>query len=378
MRKQYPTRYGDVAVVLHWLIAFTIIGLLAIGKYMTSLDEADPLRYSLTQWHKTFGILVLILVPLRLVWRLTHRAPAHPDDAPKWEHLAAALSHIGFYLLMIVVPMTGWIMVSASTLDIDTLLFNVIPWPHLPPFPELANKEFWEHRFHKFHELASTALIVLLLIHIAAALKHHWVNKDNVLKRMLPDASSHGFWQLSSGIGLTALIFAVGLYAFELENKAPVVTSAGDASVIFTVPVSGTNTQGQFDATDIVLVLGNADPSANSLKATINMDSGSTDNPQANSSLMDPDWFDLDNFPTASFSSSEIVLISVDEYLVTGALTIKGINKDLTFPLLITEGKQATGSFNFQRLDFGLGAEQYPDDVNVGLTATVSFDIPLQ
>ena len=101
------SRYSHVAIVLHWTMALLIIGMLAAGKFMTSLSEDDPLRFSLTQWHKSFGLCILFLTVVRILWRTTHRAPALPVKMRRWERVAAHCSHWAFYLLMIAMPVSG-------------------------------------------------------------------------------------------------------------------------------------------------------------------------------------------------------------------------------------------------------------------------------
>ncbi|MCL4168217.1 UNVERIFIED_CONTAM: hypothetical protein GTU68_040317, partial [Idotea baltica] len=167
-------------------MALLIVGMLIVGKFMVQLDETNVLRFTLTQWHKTFGVLILLLAVFRLVWSLTHRSPPHPAGAPKWEAIAASLSHVVLYALLFIAPITGWMLVSVSPLNIDTLLFNLIPWPHLPWLTDLVDKTSAEARFAQFHEIATGALIALLILHVSAALKHHIIDKDTVMSGMLP------------------------------------------------------------------------------------------------------------------------------------------------------------------------------------------------
>lgn len=376
-----PHRYSDVAIFLHWLIALLIIGLLALGKFMTGLAEDDPWRFSLTQWHKTVGILVLLSVVIRLLWRITHTAPSHPANAPRWEKLAAGLSHVAMYLLIVAVPISGWMMVSASPLNIDTYLFNVIPWPHIPPLTELANRETWEHRFHEVHNIGSTALIVLLLVHIGAALKHHVINKDDVLHRMLPNQSSQRFWQLIGGLLVVTLLTSAGLHTYQKENTAKPIAGGSSGSITFTLPVSGVESTGTFELTDIQLQLIPDSPNQNTLSATVQMASANTDDPQNNSTMQGQDWFDSANHPTAKFQSTSIEPSGDAEYTVTGELIIKDTTLPVTFPMAIVDSdgiSTATGTFEFERLDFKLGTQSQPDDHNVGYTTSVNFEIPLQ
>lgn len=175
-------RYTKVAIVLHWVIALLIIGQLIGGKVMMAMDPA-PLKYEIFQLHKSFGLTILILSVLRLVWRLTHKPPSLPDGMKPYERLGAKLSHIGFYVLMIGIPLAGWVMVSASTRQISTKLFKVITWPD---FPGVTRSEGFENLMKDVHEYMAYAAIALILLHVGAAIKHHYINKDDVLHRMLP------------------------------------------------------------------------------------------------------------------------------------------------------------------------------------------------
>jgi len=179
-------RYDGVAIALHWLTAFAIVGLLAVGLIMTDLPKRSALQFSLFQLHKSVGVTVLGLTLLRLAWRLTHRPPDLPDEMPGWEKLAAHAGHLGLYALMLGLPLSGWAMVSASPLNIPTVLYGVIPWPHLPILSTLVNKKPVAEALEDLHSAAAWTLIVLLVLHIGAALRHHFILKDDVLRRMSP------------------------------------------------------------------------------------------------------------------------------------------------------------------------------------------------
>ena len=179
-------RYTTVAVALHWTIAALIIGNIAGGLYMHELPDSDPNKFQIYQLHKSFGITVLLLSFARLAWRLTHPAPALPGNLKPWERIAAKVTHYGFYALMIGTPLLGWAMVSASPWGIPTKLFFVVPWPHIPGLPNVEDKEAVEGLFKELHEIAAFAIIGLLLLHVAAAVKHHFVLKDGIVARMIP------------------------------------------------------------------------------------------------------------------------------------------------------------------------------------------------
>jgi cytochrome b561 len=179
-------RYGNVAVTLHWLIALAIIGMLILGKYMADLPNSDPSKFDLIQLHKSFGISILALSVLRLVWRLVNKVPPLPAQMPTWERYAAHASHFLLYVLMIGIPLSGWAMVSASPLGIPTIWFGQFEIPHLPGLQGLADQRATEDQLKEVHELLGNLMIALLLIHVGAALKHHLWDRDDVLTRMLP------------------------------------------------------------------------------------------------------------------------------------------------------------------------------------------------
>lgn len=175
------TRYTKTAIALHWTIAVLIVGLIIFGLLMTNPNM--PNRFVIYQLHKSFGILVLILSVFRLVWRWLHKPPPLPEHMKRWEKFAARSTHIAFYGVMIGMPLLGWALVSASPLPIPTELFWIVPWPDIPFIPE---SEALERVFEFLHGNIGKLTIGLILLHAGAAMKHHFVNKDNVFARMMP------------------------------------------------------------------------------------------------------------------------------------------------------------------------------------------------
>ena len=182
MSKPAQSTYTKTAMWLHWIIAALIIGQLAGGKIMHAMDPA-PMKFELYQLHKSFGFIILALSIARLLWRLGHKPPALPDGMKRFETIGAKLSHIGFYILMIGIPVSGWVMVSSSPYIITTEIFKLIPVFDLPGIPRT---ESFNALTKDVHEYMAMAIAALLVLHIAAALKHHFISKDNVLNRMAP------------------------------------------------------------------------------------------------------------------------------------------------------------------------------------------------
>lgn len=182
MSVQSKSSYSKTAIWLHWIIAALIVGQLVGGKVMHAMDPA-PLKFEIYQLHKSFGFIILALSLFRLLWRLFHKAPALPAGMKPAEKFGAKLSHIGFYILMIAIPLSGWIMTSSSPYVIATEIFKIIPVPDVPGIPRT---ESFNDLMKDMHEYMAMAIAALLALHIGAALKHHFVNKDDVLTRMIP------------------------------------------------------------------------------------------------------------------------------------------------------------------------------------------------
>jgi cytochrome b561 len=178
-------RYSMVAIVLHWFLGISIFAMFAIGIYMSDLPFS-PLRLKLYNYHKWAGITFLILSVLRLLWRLVNRPPALPkaieQAMPEWQTKVYHATHYALYALFFAVPLIGWAYSSAAGFPI--VLFGVLP---LPDFMSV-DKEFAK-QIKELHELSAFALVGLALLHIGAALKHHFIDKDGLVSRMLPSAS---------------------------------------------------------------------------------------------------------------------------------------------------------------------------------------------
>ena len=170
-------RYHPVSMALHWLLALMILGSLGAGLYMTGLPFS-PARLKLYNWHKWAGTTILILSAARLLWRLTHRPPPSLP-MPIWQSRVAHATHAALYALFFAVPLAGWGYSSAAGFPI--VLFGVLALPDwLPVSRELADG------LKTLHHWLAYALAAVVALHIAAALKHHFIDRDGLLKRMRP------------------------------------------------------------------------------------------------------------------------------------------------------------------------------------------------
>jgi cytochrome b561 len=180
------TRYGAVAIGLHWLIALGILALIAIGLAMTHIGLGPMAKFQLYQLHKSIGITVLFATMVRVLWRLIHRPPPLPVTMPPLERRAAEGAHVALYVFLFFLPLTGWALVSASPFNIPTVLYGLIPWPHLPVLSTLADKAPVEHLLKLIHGKGAWLLIALAAIHAGAAFRHHFILRDGIMQRMLP------------------------------------------------------------------------------------------------------------------------------------------------------------------------------------------------
>jgi cytochrome b561 len=170
--------YTKTAKALHWLMAILLFGLLALGFYMHDLP-LSPDKLKLYSWHKWAGVTAFLLLAIRLAWRITHRPPALPDSMPKTMQFAAHAGHLMLYGLMIAIPLSGWLMSSAK--GFQTVYFGLLPIPDLLD----KNKELGD-LLALVHKSLNLLFVAVLAGHIGAALKHHFIDKDDILTRMLP------------------------------------------------------------------------------------------------------------------------------------------------------------------------------------------------
>lgn len=175
--KNTTTSYGSVSRILHWLLFLLIIGMLIVGFLMGSL--AKPFRFEVYTVHKSIGLCVLALMLFRIFWMSINPKPKLPLTTPRWQAIGAHTVQGLLYFILMAMPLSGWIMSTASDHIPSFFGWFKVPMPFIPLDKPLADTA------SSLHEIFAWTLIVLLLLHIGAALKHHYINKDDVLKRML-------------------------------------------------------------------------------------------------------------------------------------------------------------------------------------------------
>lgn len=196
-------RYSWAAMLLHWALALLLVFNFALGERSEDLREGPELFWVM-QLHKSVGITILILSVWRLWVRLRTPRPAKAADGPVAQRISTAV-HWGFYAVMILVPLSGWLIVSTAKTALPTLLYGVVPWPHLPNLGHAAHEGA-----ETAHAIMSKVMLPLLALHLLGAVRHQFLLRDALVERMVPfrQVSALGFALL---VGSLVLAFAAGL-----------------------------------------------------------------------------------------------------------------------------------------------------------------------
>jgi cytochrome b561 len=169
-------RYNNPAIALHWLMAWLVIATYFIGLGMGEMP-VGPDRIKMVGWHKWLGVTIAYVWVVRVIWRATHRAPPQPVGTPTWQIGVSHLVHLLLYILMIAIPLTGWLMSSAK--GFTTNYFGLFDLPNL-----LEKDKALAESLKDVHGFLANSLMALVGLHIAAALKHQLIDKDNLMARM--------------------------------------------------------------------------------------------------------------------------------------------------------------------------------------------------
>lgn len=419
------TRYTTVAIALHWLIAAAIIFQIILG-WRAGDGPKGPTTFALMQLHKSIGITILLLSMARLAWRLVNPAPLAPSGQPRWEQIASKVVHVGFYVIMIGLPLTGWILVSTSRTNLPTILFGAIPWPHLPLLPDLAAgpKHLWHEIGEIGHGLLVKTTYLLLLLHLGAVAKHQILDKDAVFQNMAPGAKpgwkEPRLWLAAAGFA--AIVVAGYLYMPSTAPTAPPAAPAEPAPTAAPAPVAApAAATGQAAAPDAVAAPPQSDlkdpvawtvqkgatlgftatwsgasiegrfqrwtadiqfsPEAlDRSKVTVGVDlaSAETGDAQRDASLTGEDFLDTADHPKAVFTATKFRKTGEDKYVADGSLDLRGVKKPLSLPFsLKIDGDTATASgvTTLDRTTFGVGQGEWASTDEIAAQVKVSFKL---
>ena len=396
-------RYSRVAIWLHWVIAAALAGQIALGSAM----PRDASGFALYQLHKSVGITILVLSVARLLWRFTHTRPA-PIEGGIGGFLAKAV-HWGFYAVMIFGPLTGWALVSTAPVNVPTLIFGVIPLPHLPL---AGDSEIWAEA----HEILGNVGLLLFLLHVAGALRHHFLMRDGLLARMAPGGRAG--WALLLGAGVVAVWALVPVLiapsadrAAQIELAAPMAadealpvaaqaepTPEPEASepltaeesaaagpppewtirpggaLRFAVDNSGTAINGSFTTWSGDIAFDPENPESAAITIRVNLASASLGDATQDAMLQGGDFFGSTANPTATWRSNRVTALGGGRFRAEGTLSLKGASRPqaLTFTLAGTGARRSvTGRASIDRGAFSVGTG--PDAAGLAPTVTLDF-----
>ena len=342
--------YGTISKTFHWVLFVGIIGLLAVGLYMTDLPKI-PSTFKLYGLHKSVGITVLALVALRFIWRVTSKTPKLPEEMPWYEKLGARGGHGALYVLMFLMPLSGWVMSSASGFSVS--VFGLFTAPDF-----VAPDNGLRILAKNIHQVSAWLLMGVIGIHAVAAFFHHFVRHDNVLKRMLP---------------FTALLVLAASPAYA---DAPLWTMMqGVSKIEFTAKMNGAPSAGTFKKLDGEIRFDEQHPETSKVRITIDTTELETGYPAVAETLVTDTWFDSKKYPTAVFDCSNFEPTGVNQFIAHGKLMLRGVVKPVDLPFTLTymgahpdkpKFMQAkmVGQTTIKRSDFGVGQGEWrPTDV---------------
>jgi cytochrome b561 len=354
-----PSSYGSVAKLLHWSIVALIITQLVLG--ISADDLPNGLRkLELLAWHKSFGMLVLILALARLAWRFGNPVPPPPADMPRWQQLAAVGTHRLLYALILLQPLTGWLMSSYKNFPVS--FFGLFQWPDLvAPNPQM------HERFEDIHEWLARLLVTVAIVHASAALYHHFGRKDDVLRRMLP---------------FTTAVVMLSLLAGTVHAATAWRTDATGSELVFRAMQAGAEFEGRFKRFSPQIHFDPSDLAGSRFVVEIDTRSADTQDGERDATLTGADFFATDRWPSAHFETTAFAAKGAGKFEARGHLTIRDVTRDVVLPFTFTpaaDGKHATlaGGTTIRRLDFGVGQGEWTDTTWVGNEVKIRFELKL-
>ncbi len=365
--------YGGLAKLLHWTTAALVLLMIGLGLYMTQDGLDIGTRFRLYQLHKSVGVTILAITAVQIVSRQINGVPALPPHFEGWERIAARTAHGALYALLFAVTLTGWAMVSVAAFSIPTMLYGVIPWPHIPFLADLSpgDKKSAEAVFRQTHKIFAYGLAALIGVHVAAALRHALILKDGVMSRMLPR-----FLTRTSAIlvcAALAIIIARPRDALAYEWDVNPETSR----VGFETSAGGQAIKGAFERFKAEIRFDPDMPDEAAFDVAIDVASLKTGTAEVDKALPSAEWFDAARFPQATFRAKGAKRTGEGKYEVTGDLSIKGVSKPATLPFSLSiEGAEAAaeGLLTIDRATYGIGPETFaggiplPKDVKVAMS----------
>ena len=377
VQREKSQRYSLFAILLHWITVALLVSIAAIGWYMSDLPDGARGQESLFQLHKSLGISVLFLTIARITWRLMNPPPPLPSDLSNWERLLASSVHVAFYVLLFVIPLSGWIYVSTATdFQIPTVLFGLISWPHLP-FSASSNLETINAVAESAHSALVWATIVLLVLHVAGAVKHQISGEDGVLHRMLSASTAPILMRrVAIAVAVPVLLFVSialcsntvnrdnqSLQDDTLSNTGNWVVDYDQSEIGFSGTHDGSGFSGSFEHWSANVLFDEEDLDRSRVVVRILSSSAKTGTRLYDDSLISSEWFDTANHSTILVTVDEIEKVD-DTYTSLATLNVKDteITVPFTFGLSLDDSNaKMKGQAILNRDSLNLGQVSDPD-----------------
>lgn len=327
--------YTGTAKALHWSIALMVLALALLGVVMKRAGLPLGQRFALYQLHKSIGFTLLVLMMVRLAWRATHAPPHLPLEHAALTRAMAHIVHVALYALLIALPLTGWMMVSASAFPVPTRFFDWVTIPHLGPIATLPGETrlAWEESLKLVHTATALLLVVLAAAHAGAALWHHFVLRDGILRRMLPRRRR----MLYGGAGLLLTLMALMATSGTGDARADGPRWKVDGALsrlTFEARAGGQPIKGSFKRFEAVIHLDPAAPEKATVEVEIATGSVDTGTRDIDGALVERDWFDAKAHPVATYRATGAMRLADGRIALDGRLRLKG--KEATSILTIT------------------------------------------
>ena len=366
--------YHGLSKLFHWLIAALIV-LQFVSHEMAEAAAESGARnweFALILNHKSIGMTVLMLALARLVWRFVAPPPKLPTGMPTWQIGASHVSHVLLYGLMLALPLTGWLMSSAAGVS--------VAWFKLAYFPDLIGKsDSLADSLHDIHEILGKVLFVTAIIHILAALKHGFVDRDGVLARICSVVT----------IALGVLIVGAGAWWLTLESTPAASAQTADSDtpaapaaavaesslpawqidptssfIRFTGTQSGESFTGEWQNWQARIHFDTAAPDEGLFDVSIDASSAATGDDDRDATIVDAAWFDAAEFPEVIYRASRFRTLDDGRFAADGELIIKGQATPVTLTFAVSddgEQRSLTGSAALRRLELGVGTGEWED-----------------
>ena len=394
-------RYGGVTKFFHWLTALLILTLIALGFYANDLPHETQAELTTKAWffslHKTLGVTVFFVALLRIMWALRQPKPGLLNADKKLESWLAETVHWLLYGALVIVPLAGWISHAAAS------GFAPIWWPFGQDLFFIPKNTTVEHAFGALHEIAGKVLIGALILHAAGALKHHFIDGDSTLRRMLPGEPAigpvppqhHSYAPVAAAAVVWALAIALGLGLGLLQSDGKDAASDGPAleqvasewqveegSIGLVVTQFGSEVEGSFADWTAAISFDADAQSGKAGEVTTTVSVPSLALGSVTDQAMGADFFNAESFPTAVFQAD--INLTDAGYVADGTLTIKDQSIPISLPFDLTlDGDTArmSGSTTLDRRAFGIGQSvtdaatlAFEVAVNIALVATRQAD----